>query len=897
MDVNGTKLHLLLGEADWGRCTAKDTFYDKTRDELTLRPLPFRFPASKAVPLSLDDRRGAASDRYGNWYWIDRTRQTLLVNSAGTGATTTFWPIAENVSSVPENAFEAVKPSKQDTLLSMAGAAVTEDHYLVVGLTAPAGLLIFDLQAGGPPDRLQWPETVAFTPFDLAARPGGGVFVLDREHRRYWELDRGFQVVRRQPVPPPVPGGGFEPLAGPSSEAPCLPPEPPRDADAIALDADPIATEAAKGIVLILFRAPVNGPSTLRAYRAGVAVGPAVPIVDAESQLVVAAHDFALVPATADLLGQLFVVDQRGDQAFAFSLAVTAGGAQLTLVRGYFPMRLFGGKALVAAGGKAYYDFDDRWLPLVPQPRHKFVGTGTIVTGILDGGEPGCVWHRLLLDACLASETGVRVWSAVADDPALLELSPDWVSDPALLDVSLDWFAEPALYARGDGSELPYSGDAGDYRTLELAFQRARGRYLRLRLELDGNERSTPRLRALRAYFPRFSYLERYLPAVYREDPESASFMDRFLANFEGIYTTIEDRIAAAQVLFDPRTTPAGALDWLGRWFELTLDPAWDEAKRRLLLSHTMELFQWRGTVRGLRAALALAIEDRADPSLFSDTPGACVLRTRIVERYQTKLTPGVALGDPTQPALPAPPGNRWRPSDGATALHRRYRDALPNAPADTRFPLVPPADAASAAVWRAVALDALGFVPVPGQVAAWRDFLRRRYPRLADLAAAYQLAGPSAVTSYDQVLPPVDLPEREPALTDWFQFQAVCVRSAPAAHRFRVLLPVPAGTAGDTDLRGAAADRASTLDLVRRVVELEKPAHTVFDVKFYWEAFRLGEARLGLDTLVDLGGRSPNLLTDAVLGRSYLGESVLASPVAAVRRSLPTGGARESTS
>jgi hypothetical protein len=77
----------------------------------------------------------------------------------------------------------------------LSGLAVTEDHYLVVGvLLEPSGLLIFDLHAGGAPRQLRASD-VDFTPFDMAPRPGGGVWILDRMHRCYWELDRHFQVI------------------------------------------------------------------------------------------------------------------------------------------------------------------------------------------------------------------------------------------------------------------------------------------------------------------------------------------------------------------------------------------------------------------------------------------------------------------------------------------------------------------------------------------------------------------------------------------------------------------------------------------------------------------------------------------------------------------------------
>jgi len=63
-------------------------------------------------------------------------------------------------------------------------------------------------------------------------------------------------------------------------------------------------------------------------------------------------------------------------------------------------------------------------------------------------------------------------------------------------------------------------------------------------------------------------------------------------------------------------------------------------------------------------------------------------------------------------------------------------------------------------------------------------------------------------------------------------------------------------------------------LGLARRIVDLEKPAHTVFDVRFYWAFFRVGEARLGLDTQMGSGSRARELIPEAILGRAYVGSS-----------------------
>jgi hypothetical protein len=78
------------------------------------------------------------------------------------------------------------------------------------------------------------------------------------------------------------------------------------------------------------------------------------------------------------------------------------------------------------------------------------------------------------------------------------------------------------------------------------------------------------------------------------------------------------------------------------------------------------------------------------------------------------------------------------------------------------------------------------------------------------------------------------------------------------SAHRFSVLIP-----------EGLSPEEAA---MVERVVHLEKPAHTLFEVRRYWDYFRVGEARLGIDTV--LGEESRFL--PMILGRDYLAEGYL---------------------
>ena len=64
-------------------------------------------------------------------------------------------------------------------------------------------------------------------------------------------------------------------------------------------------------------------------------------------------------------------------------------------------------------------------------------------------------------------------------------------------------------------------------------------------------------------------------------------------------------------------------------------------------------------------------------------------------------------------------------------------------------------------------------------------------------------------------------------------------------------------------------------LEMVRRIVELEKPAHTDFSLGRYWDYFNVGTARLGHDTSL---GES-DMVTQQTLGESYLGETYLDIP------------------
>ncbi|MBP7686592.1 MAG: FHA domain-containing protein [Thermoflexales bacterium] len=91
------------------------------------------------------------------------------------------------------------------------------------------------------------------------------------------------------------------------------------------------------------------------------------------------------------------------------------------------------------------------------------------------------------------------------------------------------------------------------------------------------------------------SYLK-YLPSFLGGN----EFLGRFLLIFEQILTPLDRQIDQLYQYFDPRLAPPDFLPWLASWLGLVLDERWPEGQRRELIRAAVELYEWRGTRRGL---------------------------------------------------------------------------------------------------------------------------------------------------------------------------------------------------------------------------------------------------------------------------------------------------------
>lgn len=818
MDSNGTKFHLVHELADWARWWSvrhgvslgemfadaaafpeAEVEWNRGEDNLRLARQIIQFQSSASQPdTDLANRRGSGRDRYGHWYWIDEDQTGIYFLAQGEHVPVTFWSSVAADPCDPADApdkseFHSQEPAMPEPL-TLSGLAVTAGHYLVAGVLGQ-GLLIFDLHRGGPPTLLLWtmPAGQSFTPWDLAATPDGGVLVLDRANGRYWRLNRHFQLTTTIPdddAPPP------ETIFQPKDQPPDA--EPRRVCPAVPHVGYPlvggggnnpplasISIESGPNNSVLILNAPDAGASAVYEYvnESLRAVYPLTYSVSDEDgsteQRDLRAHDFTYLEHTADnpsgillqaveqaepdeRLYLLFVARRDGNQVIAYLLEPET--MDIDAQPDYLPLRRWQEKALVAAGGLVYYDFEQRWIPLgvfldcayatsaviespvdferryrPGDPANRFALLNGIPGQPFDSNIIDCVWHRLLLDAEIPAGTQILIQARASDDPDTLAVSP--------------WLEQPRPYQRGDGAELPYFDPYHNRRddltlgeragTWEILFQNIVGRYLQVQLTLLGTGRATPEIRSLRLWYPRFSYRDHYLPAIYSEDPASAGLTERLLANFEGFYTRLEDSIVQVSSLLDPRIAPPETLEWLADWLGVVLHPLWEEERRRFFIRFAHRLYQIRGTVPGIIIALRIFLDEKLDDSLFDPD---CLERSniRIIEHFLTRDFAGNIFGDP----------------EGET---------------------------------------------------------------------------PTAVSV------------------------------AEAAHRFTVLLPYQLAT--------NQAVTGEALRMAERIIELEKPAHTWFDIKEYWNMFRVGEARLGLDTQI---GHStffqPLVLGDAILPHATLG-------------------------
>lgn len=616
MDANGQRFWLARG----GRAWVADTPGAIERHARFLRLAGARperrvdeNPPQAAARLTLVP---AARDAFGSRAWYDAARQAILATSSGLE---------------PVTLLEVTDP--------VTDLAPGFDDYLYVAVNG--AVRVHDLRGRWPAQTVSRP---GFEAWRLAPDPAGGAWVLDRTHRQLARLTG-------QLFPPPPPGDFPPDMFRPAPENPRPPGLELVPAGWCAAGEDPVAVAVSPRLgPMVLVWLPLQrcavrrvDPATGRALASAVLFEVGRPFslawLEDDRFAVLAARDEGGGAATSEAVVYEFADGEIREVGEVFPLRDPDDGPFLhgvTLPVEY-PVRGGGSRPLVAVSLPA---FAPEGIAVLGRRDSEVTGdpADTAVRTGFDSGTDGTAWHRVYVEAVIPPGTGFVLEAAASDredQPARIPAA-DWFphyfgglfnAEDQRRKPHAAWVRVPSEIPGHAGflDEPARPGGAGLFTVL---LQRAgrkvrtlRGRFLHLRVRLLGTGRASPCLHALRAYAPRFSYPDRYLPALYREtlfgpaadaaaaDHEStpADFLGRFLANFEGVLTPLEDRVAAGWLVTDPRTAPEAALPWLAAWIGVAFEPWFPPARRREQIRRAAELFAWRGTRRGLELALDVA--------------------------------------------------------------------------------------------------------------------------------------------------------------------------------------------------------------------------------------------------------------------------------------------------
>jgi len=599
--------------------TQSGLFYCSESNRLQLRSVRTGAPPAEnfATATNMVDAVPMALDQYGNYARWDASSGMVMAGGSGPGA-------ADTVDEVP--IYAPGGPDVTDLAMGYDG---------ILYVAAGGSLVMIDR-------RDRWPIfTLTATGFNfwrLAALPEGGVLALDRNAPQ-------LGIVSGQPLqtgPADTPNPGILRSCNPN-------PNPPQIAVRCALPA--AETFVALGPMDSSQQPPQyallswstndasNQTANLRLVNetshadGGLQVGPALQLGGVRLPYSITSLANRQLAVLATNLNEALIYDL----ADAGQTLVPAGETYILSANNVGPF--VHGFSLPPA----YSNLPGAspiMLPLLPLSLNSMAAraaTNPAGPAIIDSGISQAVWHRLFAEAIVPPRCGALLWLTASDRLA------------DLVDPTATWY--PHILGDADTASIPAAMLTGAPRAIwqsiptEVTFaptllnmdpikdrlglfmvlvQRAdkvvrnlTGRYLAVRIQLNGDGLNTPEIAGLRAYGSRFSYVQKYLPAIYHEakfgpaaDVEGPSsrrdFFERFVNIFESQFTRIEDRIAGTYLLTRPESAPDDSLPWLGSWIGIDPD-SYPPDRRRARLQATPSLYKSRGTAVGVTQALDVA--------------------------------------------------------------------------------------------------------------------------------------------------------------------------------------------------------------------------------------------------------------------------------------------------
>ncbi|MCP4378552.1 MAG: phage tail protein [bacterium] len=606
MDANGQNFCLLSASSDWNLLGEPGGLeYDESRSSLRLahqrRELRFTDNLTLAEERLLITPQ--TRDAYGNRARVDEISKRIIASSDYSGETILFDP--------------------EDDSVEISDIVMGFDDVLYIAIDGR--IIMHDRRERWLQQNIEVPTLSDFTPWRMAADAEGGVWVLDRENKKIARLSGMplHKLSHRSTVsthprhcventnPPRL--MLLEKLQWPDNEQP------------VAISCNRVSE------VAVLCWVDDEDACLRRISRS-------LELTDA-MQLAGSVHPYGMQWLNRSRIALLIAGIEREAPVYRIDKKQNANWPTGEL----YPLKndFDHGPFLHGLEWPPHYPTvnGSRGLHRLSFPFYSREGQATndLLHAPLDSGDTNHIWHRMYLEAVIPKGCGIRVWLAATDKvmPFTDILPEHWYEhrfgkifqQPTRADIPVAvWESVPSELPHHAGL-LPCAIDKDSCGLFSVLIQRSsrrvrslQGRYLHIHVELSGQGRDTAEIFALRAYGSRFSYIDEYLPQFYREStfkPEAdevgaatrADFYTRFVSNFEGVLSNIEDRIAQAHLLTDPGMVPAESLPWLGSWIGHEVNQSLPETVQRQFLQSVPDLYRWHGSLRGLKLALEIATE------------------------------------------------------------------------------------------------------------------------------------------------------------------------------------------------------------------------------------------------------------------------------------------------
>jgi phage tail-like protein len=280
------------------------------------------------------------------------------------------------------------------------------------------------------------------------------------------------------------------------------------------------------------------------------------------------------IGAASDRMLMIHILDQSGNYLGSFGEYRT-GCTQLVVDR----------------DGNLYANCGTNGTVIAFRDNGRIAAQGLYYSKVFDSTEKDNRWHRLVMSADIPEKTKIEVFYRTSNNKEDLK-------DISSGDSADTW----SRLIVSPQDSLP---------SKDGLFLNGTGQYLRLKIQIFGDEKHSPVLRQIKLYYPRLSYL-RYLPATYMEDSIGREFLERFLSVFESLSFDMEQNIVRLARYFDPHSVEASFLNWLGSWLAVSWDENWSENKKRTFIAHAYELYKSRGTLQGLKAMVEFFTDRKA---------------------------------------------------------------------------------------------------------------------------------------------------------------------------------------------------------------------------------------------------------------------------------------------